>query len=307
MNQTDKQESNLVHVVLAFLMIYVIWGSTYLWNKIVIEEIPPITMAGFRFTIASLLIFLWCKLRGTSLKITRQQSTNTFISGLLFLTLGNGGMVWALQYIDSGFASLLTAAQPLVLLILLYFLENREIQVKSLTGVVLGMAGIFLLVSQDVLVSTDSQWFGVLLIVGCLLCWGYGSIFVAKKDLPSNYLVNTGYQMFFGGVLMIIIGLLINEEYPDVSQLSSRVIICFVLLVLFGSIAAFTSFNYLLRNVSPEKVASSTYVNPIVAMVLGWYVLGEVITPRSILAAGILLTGVFFINSAKGEALTQED
>lgn len=132
-----------------------------------------------------------------------------------------------------------------------------------------------------------------------MLSWGYGSLFVAKADMPKNYFVNTGFQMFFGGIMLLIASLAFGEAWVAPQQWKPDVQWVMLILVIFGSIAAFTSFNYLLKRVSPEKVATSTYVNPIIAMLLGWYVLQESISTQSIIAATVLLTGVYFINSGK--------
>jgi drug/metabolite transporter (DMT)-like permease len=140
---------------------------------------------------------------------------------------------------------------------------------------------------------------GMLMIFACMLSWGYGSLFVGKADLPRNYFVNTGYQMLIGGIMMVITSLLLGEKWSYPMEWSVPVQYSMLLLIVFGSIVAFTSFNYLLKVVSPEKVATSTYVNPIIAMVLGWYFLEEQITVQSIIAAVILLTGVYFINTKR--------
>lgn len=137
------------------------------------------------------------------------------------------------------------------------------------------------------------------MIFSCMLSWGYGSLFVAKADMPKNYFVNTGFQMFFGGIMLLIASLAFGEAWVAPQQWKPDVQWVMLILVIFGSIAAFTSFNYLLKRVSPEKVATSTYVNPIIAMLLGWYVLQESISTQSIIAATVLLTGVYFINSGK--------
>lgn len=132
-----------------------------------------------------------------------------------------------------------------------------------------------------------------------MLSWAYGSLFVGKADLPPNYFVNTGYQMVTGGILLFIISALIGEEWISPVNWTMPVLWSMVLLILLGSIVAFTAFNYLLKVVSPEKVATSSYVNPIIAMILGWYFLQEEITLQSIIAALVLLTGVYFINTKK--------
>jgi drug/metabolite transporter (DMT)-like permease len=294
-----SKQHNLVFILLAFFSIYVIWGSTYLFNKIAVGELSPFMLASVRFTTAGTLIFIIAKIIGIPIGITKKQLTNTAIAGFLFLTLGNGIIVWALKYVDSGFAALEISAQPLVILILMRVHQGKKVKLMSFIGVVLGFIGIYLLVSQSQIVNQENSILGMLMIFACMVSWAYGSLFVGKADLPSNYFINTGYQMFTGGIMLFIISMLFGESWSFPTMWSSEVQLSMLLLVLFGSIVAFTSFNYLLKIVSPEKVATSTYVNPIVALFLGWYFLDEQITLQSIIAAAVLLTGVYFINTKK--------
>ncbi|KAA2216937.1 MULTISPECIES: EamA family transporter [Maribacter] len=286
-------------ILLAFFAIYVIWGSTYLLNKIAVTELPAFMLAGIRFITAGSLIFLIAKFLKIPLVVTKRQLGNSIIAGFLFLTFGNGVVVWALKFVDSGFAALEISAQPLVVLLLMRILQNKRIQPMSFIGVGLGMIGIYLLVSQKQIISQDGALLGMILIFFCMISWAYGSLFVGKADLPPNYFVNTGYQMVTGGIQLFLISALIGEEWISPVDWSVPVKWSMLLLILLGSIVAFTAFNYLLKVVSPEKVATSTYVNPIIAMILGWYFLKEEITLQSVIAALILLTGVYFINTKK--------
>ncbi len=290
---------NTLLIVLAFFSIYVIWGATYLLNKIAVTELPAFMLAGIRFVVAGILIFVIAKLSGRSLKITKKQFLNTVIAGFLFLTFGNGAVVWALKFVDSGFAALEISAQPLVVLLLMLILQGKKIKPMSLVGVGLGILGIYLLVSQKQVINQEGAVLGMVIIFGCMLSWAYGSLFVSTADLPANYFVNTGYQMFTGGIMLFIVSLFLGEQWISPLEWSTPVQWSMFMLVIFGSIVAFTAFNYLLRVVSPEKVATSSYVNPIIAMVLGWYFLKEQITTQSAVAALILLTGVYFINTKK--------
>lgn len=285
--------------VLAFFSIYVIWGSTYLLNKIAVGELPPFMLAGIRFTTAGILIFIISKFSGISIKISRKQLLNTIFAGFLFLTFGNGVVVWALKYIDSGFAALEISAQPLVVLVMMRILQGKKILPMSVVGVILGSIGIYLLVSQKEVLSVENSVLGMVMIFLCMLSWAYGSLFVGIADLPKNYFVNTGYQMFTGGIMLGISSLLLGEDWISPTIWSEEVQWSMLLLIIFGSIVAFTSFNYLLKVVSPEKVATSTYVNPLIALLLGWYFLDENITTQSMIAAVVLLTGVYFINTKK--------
>ncbi len=288
-----------IFIILAFFAIYVIWGSTYLLNKIAVSQLPPFFLASIRFIIASIIIFLIAKSLKVSLSITKKQLINATIAGFLFLTLGNGLAVLALKYIDSGFAALEISAQPLVVLIMMRILHGKRIALMSYIGVVLGFIGIFLLVSQKQIINQEGQVLGMVLIFACMISWAYASIFVGKANLPSNHFVNTGYQMLTGGIMLGITSLCLGETWTLPNVWQSDVQWSMLGLVIFGSIIAFTAFNYLLKEVSPEKVATSTYVNPIIALILGWWVLNEQITTQSIIAAVILLTGVYFINTKR--------
>ncbi len=286
-------------VVLAFFSIYFIWGSTYLLNKVAVSELPPFMLASIRFISAGILIFILCRIMRISIVITKKQFINTVIAGFLFLAFGNGIVVWALKYVDSGFAALQISAQPLVILLLMWIIDGKKIKPMSIVGVILGIIGIYLLVSQKEILNQENSILGMGMIFMCLLSWSYGSLFVAKANLPLNYFVNTGYQMLTAGILLMIASNLFGETWSYPTEWSSPTQFSMILLILFGSIVAFTSFNYLLKTVSPEKVATSTYVNPIIALLLGWYFLNEQLTLQSIVAAGILLTGVYFINTTK--------
>ena len=286
-------------IIAAFFAIYVIWGSTYLLNKIAVAELPPFLLAGIRFTTAGIIVFLITSLMGKSLKITLKQLVNSVLAGFLFLSFGNGVVVWALKYVDSNFAALEISAQPLIVLLMMWILQGKTIKPMSLVGVLLGIIGIYLLINQDIVIEQENAWLGIGLIFLAMLAWGYGSLFVQGADFPSNYFVNTGYQMLTGGVMLGVISLAFGEPWTNPVEWQPQTHWAMLLLVIFGSIVAFTSFNFLLKNVSPEKVATNTYVNPIVAMILGAYFLKESITTQSVIAALILLTGVYFINTKK--------
>lgn len=294
-----KLSQKTLFIVSAFFAIYVIWGSTYLLNKIAVTSLPPFFLAFIRFFVASVLIFTIAKVLKISLAISLIQLKNTAIAGFLFLTFGNGVVVWALQYVDSGFTALEISAQPLVVLILMRILRGKKISLMSYIGVVLGFIGIFLLVSQKEIINQEGQVVGMLTIFACMLSWAYASIFVGQADMPKNHFVNTGYQMLTGGIMLAIVSLCLNESWSLPSTWKTDVQWAMLGLIIFGSIIAFTSFNYLLKVVSPEKVATSTYVNPIIALILGWWILDEQISLQSVIAAVILLTGVYFINTKR--------
>ena len=286
-------------IIVAFFSIYIIWGSTYLLNKIAVTELSPFYLASIRFFCASVLIFSIAKVLKMKLSITKKQFRNSILVGFLFLVYGNGVFVWALRYVDSGFAALLASTQPLFVLLLMRLMDNKKMKPKSLIGVGLGLVGMYLLVSQQDLVANEGALLGIFMIFTCVLGWSYASVFVSKADMPKNYFVATGYQMAIGSIMLLCASLLTKEEWISPLEWSKDVKIAMFLLITFGSIVAFTAFNFLLKQVSTEKVATSAYVNPIVAMLLGWYVLDETLSTQSIIAAVVLLTGVYFITSRK--------
>ncbi len=272
-------------------------------NKVAVMELPPFMLAGIRFTIAGCIMLTLAKLFGKSIAISKRQINNSIIAGFLFLAIGNGVVVWALTYVDTGFAALLIASQPLIVLLLLRIVEKKPVKKLSWIGVAIGLLGMTLLVSQQQIRQDASSLIGIFMIIGCVITWGYASIFVGKADLPKNYLVNSGYQMFFGGCASVIMSFIKREQWINPKLWSLEVVWSMLGLIVFGSLVAFTSFNYLLKTVSPEKVATSTYINPIVALILGAVVLDEIVTVQSIVAALILLTGVYFINMRRSPSV----
>ena len=294
-----KLASSKLLIIVSFFAVYVIWGSTYVFNKIAVTELPPFFLASARFIAAGLLIMLISKILKFQLAITKKQFINSLIAGFLFLVYGNGVFVWALKYVDSGFAALLASTQPLFVLLLMRLIDRKPMQKKSIIGVLLGLIGMYLLVSQQEITSSEGTVLGVFMIFTCVFSWSYGSVFVSKADLPKNFFVSTGYQMLIAGFMLLIGSIIFKETWVSPLTWSTEVQLSMLFLVSFGGIAVFTAFNYLLKNVSTEKVATSAYINPIIAMLLGWYILDERLSLQSIIASVILLTGVYFINSRK--------
>ena len=286
-------------IILSFISIYVIWGSTYLFNKIAVSELPPFFIAGIRFSTAGVLMLFLAILLKHNLSISKKQLLNSSIAAFFFLIYGNGVFVWALKYVDSGFGALLASTQPLFVLFLLRLIDRKPFQKKSLIGVALGIFGMYLLVSQQELTTSEGSLLGIFMILTCVLSWSYGSVFVSKVDLPKSFMVSTAYQMLVAGLVLLLISLSFNETWSTPLTWSTNVQISMSILIVFGGIIAFTAFNFLLKVVDTEKVATSAYVNPVIALFMGWYFLDEQLTTQSIMASIILLTGVYFITSRK--------
>ena len=283
-------------IICAFFAIYVIWGSTYLLNKIVVTEVAPLYLASIRFTTASILIFAIAKAMRLNLALSGKQFRNNIIAGFLFLVYGNGVFVWALKYVDSGFGALEASFQPLMVLAMMRLVDGKKIQRNSIIGISLGVFGMYLLVSQQDLLLQEDSILGIIMIFTCVISWSAGSLFVARAELGPSYFVNTGYQMLISGILLFLLSFLLGETWTSPLHWSASAQLSMGLLIVLGSIVAFTAFNYLLKEVSTEKVSTSAFVNPVIALLLGWYVLDEHISGQSLVAAVILLTGVYFIN-----------
>ena len=286
-------------IILSFIAIYVVWGSTYLFNKVAVTELPPFFLASIRFFTAGCIMISIAYITKSNLKISKKEFKNICITAFFFLVYGNSVFVWALQFVDSGFGSLMASTNPLFVLIMMRIIDQKPMKKKSILGVVLGILGMVLLVSQEELTTSQNSLVGVLVMLTCVLSWSYGSIFVAKASLPKNFLVSTGYQMIFGGIFLALVSLVFQESWSSPLSWTTNVQLSMFLLIIFGGIIAFTAFNYLLKVVSTDKVSTSAYVNPVIALFMGWYFLDEKLSLQSIIASVILLTGVYFITSRK--------
>ncbi len=287
-------------ILICFGITYFVWGATYLFSAIALEQIPAFTLCGWRYLAAGGITLLVSALMAKPKMPSFIELRNATIAGCLFMGLGATGAIWALYYLDTGLTALIIAGEPLVILLMLWLVDKERPPTRAFLGVILGIVGMYLLVSQDNLVSSANQWKGVVIILLSMLAWGSGSIFVSRSPLPKSQLLNSGLQMLVGGLFSIIVSLLIGEEVLAYSDYTNTTIVAVIFLIVFGSVIAFTAFNYLLQNVSTEKVVTNTYVNPIVAMLLGYYFLEELVTGLSIIAAVLMLTGVFFVNTSKG-------
>jgi drug/metabolite transporter (DMT)-like permease len=179
-------KSNPLLIIVAFFSIYVFWGSTYVMNKLAVTELDPLMLACIRFTTAGSLIFIIAKCLKLSLKISKKQLLNCALAGFLFLAYGNGMFVWALQFVDSGFAAIEASLQPLLILVLMRIVDRKPIKLKSVVGIILGIIGIYLLVSQQELTTQEGSVLGMLVIFTCVLSWCIGSVFVSKAELPKK-------------------------------------------------------------------------------------------------------------------------
>lgn len=302
-----------MQLVLAFAAIYLIWGSTYLAIRIAIETLPPFLMAGSRFLLAGALLYVVARYgarmyRGPTARAptpapTRQQWMMTSLLGLLFLGLGNGGVVWAEQRVPSGLAALLVSLVPIwVVLVEWLGPGGRPPRAALLVGLFTGFAGVALLVVPGHLAGGASiDLVGAAVLVMSSVSWAVASVTASKVDLPGSAALSAAMQMLAGGAVLTLAGLVTGEAGRiDTAAFSLRSLVAVGYLVVFGSLIAFSAFAWLLRATTPTRVATYAYVNPVVAVLLGWALAGEPLSARNLVAAAIIVAAVALVTTARG-------
>ncbi len=288
-----------LQIALAFLAIYTIWGSTYLAIRIAIETIPPFLMAGIRFLIAGGALYLWTRLRGAPTPTRPNWKAAMIIGGLLLLG-GNGGVVWAEQYVPSGLTAVLITTVPLWMALLEWKRYDRtRPAVPIVLGLVLGFAGVVLLVGPEELAGSGAvNRVGAAVLILASLSWAIGSLYSRKAPLPSSPLQSTAMEMLAGGLLLSTAGL-VSQEWVGFQpgEASFRSLVSLAYLVVFGSLVGFTSYIFLLKATTPTRVSTYAYVNPVIAVMLGWAIAQEELTLRTMIAAAIIVAAVVVITT----------
>jgi drug/metabolite transporter (DMT)-like permease len=285
-----------IKIILAFSCIYFIWGSTYLAIRYAIQTIPPFLMAGLRFLTAGAMLYMWNSLRRYPRPRAIHWIFAAIVGGLLFLG-GNGALVWAELRIPSGLAALLLATIPLWIVILDSIQKQRWPSQSLFFGLILGFSGVFLLVGPQRLGNQDRvALLPALVLVGGALCWAAGSLIARKAFPPDLIQATTAMEMIAGGVLLLGFswkqGEWANLHWKNASV---RSVLCLAYLISFGSMISFSAYIWLLKMVEPSKVATYAFVNPIVAVFLGWLIGGEQISFRILVAAMAIISAVIVI------------
>jgi drug/metabolite transporter (DMT)-like permease len=289
-------------LIAAFAAVYIIWGSTYLAIRFAVETLPPLLMAGARFLIAGLILLIWARFRTPNDRPTSIDWETGLISGLLLLLGGNGGVVWAEQRVPSGIAALLVAIVPLWMVLLDWGRrEGRRPPALVFVGLGLGLVGLALLLGPDALEGHgDISITGAIVLVLASLSWAAGSLYTKHAPKASSGLNGAATQMIAGGLSLAAAAVFAGEPtHMDLAHASSRSILGFLYLVTFGSLVGFTAYIYLLGHTSAAKAATYAYVNPVVAVALGWAFASEPVTTRTLLAAAVILAGVAIITAAQ--------
>ena len=294
-------------ILAAFASIYIIWGSTYLAIRYAVQTIPPFLMGGLRFVISGALLYAWSRYRGAE-RPSRLHWRNAFIAGGFLLVGGNGAVVWAEQFVPSGLTALLVSILPFWLVIIEWVRPpQRRPAAAVLIGLIIGFIGIVVLVGPGNLGGRgDVRPIGAVVLILGSLSWAIGSFFSRDADLPQSGLLTTGMEMLGGGVLMLVVGTLSGEvSHFDIGHVSAASAIGLLYLVTFGSLLGFTSYIWLLDKVSPARLGTYAYVNPIVAVVLGWAIASERLSFRTAVAAAMVICAVALITTARSSAPPQ--
>jgi len=302
-----RTHATRAQIIAAFASIYLVWGSTYLAIRYAIETIPPFIMGGARFLASGVLLYVWARYRGAP-KPKRLHWRNAVIAGAFLLLGGNGAVVWAEQYVPSGLTALLVSILPFWLVIIEWLRPpRRRPSGLILVGLVLGFIGIIVLIGPgNIGGQGDIPLVGALVLILGSLSWAIGSFWSRDAELPRSGLLTTGMEMLGGGALLLIVGVLSGELAQfDIQNVSKTSTVGLVYLITFGSLIGFTSYIWLLDKVSPARLGTYAYVNPIVAVLLGWAIAGETLTIRTAVAAAIVICAVALITSARSTTTAQ--
>jgi drug/metabolite transporter (DMT)-like permease len=292
-----------VKLALAFAAIYLIWGSTYLAIRYAVETIPPLITAGIRHTIAGGILLAWAYARGYRAK--REHWIAGAIVGAFFFLIGHGTLHWAEQHVASGLAALLIATEPMFILVLAWASGQQKISRVSAIGLGFGVVGVAILTGIE-LSAKDTSLLGMLAVLIGSLSWAAGVVVSPKVKLPSDALARTAVPLVCGAVMLLAAAALTGEFHAaQWSAVSLKSILGLGYLIVFGSIVAFTSYTWLLQRCAPTLVATHTYANPVVAVLLGWLLASEPLTLRVVLASIAILGAIVLIRRGERKSTKQ--
>jgi drug/metabolite transporter (DMT)-like permease len=293
---TPASSVSRTRLLAAFAAVYLIWGSTYLAIRFAIETIPPFMMVAVRYLVAGVLVYAYARARGAP-RPTVGHWKAAAVVGVLLLLGGNGGVVWAEQVVPSGTTALIVATEPLWIAMLLW-LGTRERPSPSVAfGLLLGFGGVLFLVGPENLAGGERVHpIGALVIVLAALSWALGSLYSRGAPLPASQTLSTGMSMLAGGVALTVMSLATGEAARlDLAGISTRSTLALVYLIVFGSLVGFSAYLWLMKATTPSRASTYAYVNPVVAVFLGWLLAGEPLTPRTLIAAAVIVGAVAII------------
>ncbi|MFB3815598.1 MAG: EamA family transporter [Terriglobales bacterium] len=289
-------------MILAFALVYVFWGSTYLGIRIAVNDVPPALMAGTRFLIAGPLMLAWCAWRGRRIRMTAGEAVRLAVIGILLLSVANVILAWAEQWVPTGLAALIISITPMWFLVLETWVLPGEHRVspRAVAGLALGAAGIILLIWPELRHTSGigrRELLGCLSLIGGSFSWALGSVFSKRWKLSVDPFTATGYQMLFAGSVNVLVGTVAGDWTH--ANWSVRGVSAIIYLVIFGSWVGFSAYIWLLAHVPTTKVSTYAYVNPVVAVFLGWLVLNEQITGFILAGTVIIVVAVALVTGAK--------
>jgi drug/metabolite transporter (DMT)-like permease len=292
------------------VIIYVVWGSTYLAIRVAVETIPPFLMGATRFLVAGSILFVWARRRGDVAGDAlgpRQWAAAGLIGGLLLLG-GNGALAWAEQRVASGVAALVVALIPIWMALLTSWINRERIWGGTIAGLIIGLGGTALLVRAGGSDGEPLYPFGVVVLVACSIFWSLGSVLSRRVPLPRRPLVATGMEMLAGGALLALVGVASGElGNVHLERLSAASLLGLGWLIAAGSLIAFSAYVWLLNNAPMPLISTYAYVNPVVAVFLGWWVLAEPVTGLMLLAGGLIVGAVALIVNTEARKRREGD
>ncbi len=300
--KTADEKQKLIFLILAFAAVYIIWGSTYLAIKYAIETMPSFLMAGVRFLIAGGILYAFARFSPSYEKPKAIHWRTSFIVGALLLGIGNGAVVVAEHYISSSMTALLIASNPFWMVTLGWmFMGKGKPNYKVTLGLLIGFVGVAMLIlgrPDATGAGGDSQWTGILLVVIATIGWAFGSLYGATAPTAKSNVLAAGMQMLAGGlILMVVSGIAGEWQSFDYRAVSSVSWIAFAYLVFVGALVAYTAYSWLMQNASPSAVSTYAYVNPVVAVFLGWAIAGESLTAQMLIGAAIIVVSVMLVTA----------
>ncbi len=278
----------------AWITICIVWGTTYLAIKIGVKDLPPMLFAGFRWFIAGLIFLIFLKSRGQKLP-AKKDLIPLAIVGIALLGIGNGLVVVGEQWISSGLAALLITTTPFWFVIIGAFLPNRpKINFFIITGLVLGLMGVVLIFGSHLEeLLNKSYLLGALCIMGAVIAWALGSVYSKHKKINLHPLMSASVQMIIAGTVLIVLGFFLGEASQF--HLAGNGLWAFVYLTVIGSIFGYGSYIYAISHLPLSLVSTYAYINPIIALFLGWLVLDERLDMIILISAVIIIVGVLFV------------
>ena len=291
-----SQQLGKLTILAAFVAVYFVWGTTYLAIKYAIETIPPFLMMGMRSLLAGIVLYTWGRLRGDA-NVSRKELPSLILIGSLFFLIGHGVLAWAQQTVPSGVAALLVASEPIIIALFEpLFTKEGRVRKRTVLGMLIGMSGIAVLVLPQGLNFDNANLldsFGILIGASS---WASGAIYSRVAKLPRSPLITGGMQLLFGGVLLILMSFILGEWSDfNFSQVVIRSWLGLMYLVVFGSIITFSAYTWLLTVTSATRISTHTFINPVIAVLVGWAFGSEALTKGMLLAAVLIIISVYLV------------